>query len=181
MKKLVIAALLSCLCGVASADHPYYLDYPHGKARKRWWIGVETSAKVAADFVIATNVVFDYDLAKCFSLGLGGGFVNQWDTFSYWGAPFGQAFVRFKFEDPAARVSAVFFQDVGIGFNFYRLSSNTSWEAFTGAVTNTVWGARFRMRNGDKLTIGGGIYTHWMGDGCMPWRILPGIHVGYSF
>lgn len=181
MKKLVLFLVLLFAALPLAAQRPYYLDYPYKSKEKRHWFGVEASASFAADAALTVNAVFDYDVARCFSLGIGAGYTSQWNELSYMGPQFGQAFLRFKFENPAARISPLFFQDVGVGFNFYKNSYDPQWYIFTGAVTKTVLGARFRMRNGDKFNLGGCLYTHWLQDGCFPLSILFGIHCGYSF
>lgn len=50
----------------------------------------------SADAAVTVNAVFDYDIAKYFSMGLGVGVTSQWDVFSYAGTQFGRAFLRFK-------------------------------------------------------------------------------------
>lgn len=181
MKKLIVPLCLLLVSLPLAAQRPYYLEYPYKDAEKRCWFGVEAGFVALADGVVTANAVFDYDVAKCFALGVGAGIAGQWDSFRRGMIPFGQAFIRFKFDNKAARVSPLFFQDVGIGFQFYGTSYSAGWDVYTGAVTNTVLGARFRLQNGDKFTIGGSLYTHWLGIGCMPWRLLLGVHCGYSF
>lgn len=181
MKKLIVLLGMFLVSLPLAAQSPYYLEYPYKDAEKRYWFGVEVGAAAFSDGVVTANAVFDYDVAECFALGVGAGVAGQVESFCEGMTSFGQAFIRFKFDNKAARVSPVFFQDVGIGFQFYSNFYSPGWYVSTGAVTNTVLGARFRLRNGDKLTIGGSLYTHWLGDTCMPLRILFGVHCGYSF
>ena len=172
-RKLLLLCVATLLALAATGQTPVRQKPPRG----RWGAEVNTYVAPFIDGAISVDGLYNYAVADWFIVGAGAGVLHSATSYSnYTALMYGRAFVRLRFEVPKWRVSPVLLEDFSLGVLLSRQNYDTFWPE-----SNFILGARFRLRNDDRITFGIGIRNIWVFHGCMPFATGPSVHFGYTF
>lgn len=153
-RKLLLLCVATLLALAATGQTPVRQKPPRG----RWGAEVNTYVAPFIDGAISVDGIYNYAVADWFIVGAGAGVLHSATSYSnYTALMYGRAFVRLRFEVPKWRVSPVLLEDFSLGVLLSRQNYDTFWPE-----SNFILGARFRLRNDDRITFGIGIRNIWV-------------------